>query len=74
MMHDLEEQKRAYEELDEDRKLEIQGERAKLKAMFREDDETEESYFPLIVKANQAGSLETLLTEANKIIGVHFQI
>lgn len=41
--------------------------------MFREDED-EETYYPLIVKANQAGSLETLLTEANKIIGQHFQI
>ena len=73
MMHDIEEQKRAFEELDEERKLEIQAERAKLKAMFREDDE-EGTYYPLIIKANQAGSLETLLTEANKIIGQHYQI
>ena len=51
MMHDLEEQKQTLEQLDEKTKLEMQSERAKLKAMFRDDDESD-SYFPLIIKAN----------------------
>lgn len=56
------------EEMDDDEKLAAQAERAQLKAMFREDDDGIK-YYPLIIKANQAGSLETLLTETVKIIG-----
>ena len=44
-----------------------------MKAMFREDV-GEDQYFPIIVKSNQAGTLETLMTETQKIIGGHYQI
>ena len=56
------------EEMDEEEQLRIQGEKAELKALFRDDDDTVK-YYPLIIKANQAGSLETLLAETVKIIG-----
>ena len=46
----------------------MQAEKAELKALFRDDDDAVK-YYPLIIKANQAGSLETLLTETVKIIG-----
>ena len=41
--------------------------------MFREDDDGS-NYYPIIIKANQAGSLETLLAETTKIIGQHYQV
>ncbi len=41
----------------------MQAEKAKMKAMFREDV-GDDQYFPIIVKSNQAGTLETLMTEA----------
>ena len=44
-----------------------------MKAMFREDDDGVK-YYPLIIKANQSGSLETLLTETVKIIGQSYQV
>ena len=56
------------EEMDEEEQLRIQAEKAELKALFRDDDD-EAKYYPLIIKANQAGSLETLLAETVKIIG-----
>ena len=71
--NDLEEEKKRMEEMDEDELLAAQAEKAQLKAMFREDD-NESNYFPIIIKANQAGSLETLLTETTKIIGQHYQV
>jgi len=40
----------------------MQAEKAKLKAMFREDV-GDDQFFPIIIKSNQAGTLETLLTE-----------
>lgn len=51
----------------------MQAEKAKLKAMFREDV-GDDQFFPIIIKSNQAGTLETLLTETQKIIGSHYQI
>jgi len=41
--------------------------------MFR-GDEDDLTYYPIIIKANQAGSLETLLTETQKIIGQQYQV
>lgn len=59
--------------MDEEEYLEAQAEKAKIKALFREDDDGVQ-YYPIIVKANQGGSLETLLVEASKIIGAHYQV
>ena len=59
--------------MDEDELQRVQAERAQIKALFREDEEVAD-YYPLIIKANQAGSLETLLAEARKIIGQHYQV
>ena len=49
--HDLEEQKKQLEEMDEEDKLQMQAEKAKLKALFREDDDGIQ-YYPIIIKAN----------------------
>ena len=71
--HDLEQKRKDEDEMDEEELQQAQAEKAKLKALFREDDDGVQNY-PLIIKANQAGSLETLLTETAKIIGQHFQV
>ena len=42
-----------------------------LKGMFRDENM---GYYPIIIKAAQAGPLETLLQEAEQIIGNHFKI
>lgn len=41
--------------------------------MFREDV-ADDQFCPIIIKSNQLGTLETLLTETQKIIGGHYQI
>lgn len=69
----LEKERHELEQMDEDEFLQAQAEKAKLKALFRQDDDDFKSY-PLIIKANQAGSLETLLMESSKIIGQHYQV
>ena len=52
--------------MDEDELLEMEKEKAKIQDLYRDESV---GYFPIIIKASQAGSLETLLTEADKIIG-----
>jgi translation initiation factor IF-2 len=42
--------------------------------MFRTDSNEAGNYFPIIIKAKEAGVLETLLTETNKIIRGLYQI
>jgi hypothetical protein len=49
-----------------DEKLEAQREKAKIQELYR-DDVLE--YMPIIIKASSSGALETLLNEAEKIIG-----
>ena len=71
MMSEIEQEKRELEEMTEGEKMARQAEKAKLKALFRQDDDSE-NYYPLIIKANQAGSLETLLVETQKIIGQNY--
>ena len=44
----------------------MEKEKVKIQELYRDDNI---GYFPIIIKASQAGSLETLLTEAEKIIG-----
>lgn len=51
--------------------MEQQREKAKIQEMFR-DDST--GYQPIIIKASQAGALETLMQEADQIIGDQFKI
>ena len=40
-----------------------------MKEIFRDDDDENNLYVPLIIKASQAGALETLLTETSNIVG-----
>ena len=43
--------------------------------MFRTDDAGQfNTFYPLIVKANQAGVLETILEQADKILKGHYQV
>ena len=49
----------------------VKKERFEMKALFRDDSE-KQSFWPIIIKASQAGALETLLVETDKIIKNHF--
>ena len=64
----IQQQKQDLEEMDDEELLRAQAEKSQLKAMFREDDDGIK-YYPVIIKAAQAGQMETLLTETAKIIG-----
>lgn len=57
--------------MDEDEIIEMEKEKAKIQELYRDESI---GYFPIIIKASQAGSLETLLKEAEKIIGKVFKI
>jgi translation initiation factor IF-2 len=61
------------DELDEEELQQVQAQKAKLKAMFREDT-SDDQFCPIIIKSNMAGTLETLLAETQKIIEGHYQI
>lgn len=73
MMHQINEEKNAMEEMDEEELRAAQAQKAKLKAMFREDT-NDDQFCPIIVKTNMAGQLETILVETEKIIGGVYQI
>lgn len=55
----------------EDEIIEMQKREALVKGMFRDDNI---GYAPIIIKAAQAGALETLVMEAEKIIGNQFKV
>jgi translation initiation factor IF-2 len=55
----------------EDEILEMQKREALVKGMFRDDNM---GYSPIVIKAAQAGSLETLVMEAERIIGNQFKV
>jgi len=57
--------------MDEAEILEAQKAKAKIQELFR-DDHT--GYQPIAIKASQAGALETLMTEAETLIGEQFKI
>merc|ERR1719238_427341 len=57
--------------MDEEEILEMEKQKARIQELFR-DDST--GYCPIIIKAAQAGALETLLKEADRIIGQNFKI
>ena len=69
MIQDINEEKKKMDELDDDERREEQEKKAKIKELFRDDDDENNLYVPLIIKASQAGALETLLTETTKVIG-----
>lgn len=73
MVRIQEEEKKIREEMTQDELDQLNAEKAQLKAMFREDAD-DDSYCPIIIKSNQAGSLETLLTETQKIIAGNYQM
>lgn len=74
MFQDIQSDKKVLEQLDEDEAIELQAQKSKLKQMFRDDDDDSQLYVPLIIKACQSGALETLESEARRLIGQHFQI
>ena len=56
------------EQLNEEEQMEANAKKAQMKQLFRDDEDENNLFVPLIIKASQAGALETLLTEAAKII------
>jgi len=58
-------------DLDDDEVLEAEREKARIQDLFRDESA---GGCPIVIKASQAGALETLLTEAAKIIGSNFKI
>ena len=56
------------EQLNEEEQMEANAKKAQMKQLFRDDEDENNLFVPLIIKASQAGALETLLTEATKII------
>ena len=54
-------------EMDEEELIEHKRKKAKIQEMYRGD--FDQGYQPVIIKASTAGALETLVTEAEKIIG-----
>jgi translation initiation factor IF-2 len=73
MLHQMNEEKAKLAEMDEDELIEEQKKKAKLKAMFRHDG-NDDLYCPLIIKANMAGTLETIMQETDKIIAQNYQM
>lgn len=57
--------------MDDEELMEMEKEKAKIRDLFRDDSV---GYCPIIIKASQAGVLETVLAEAEKIIGNNFKI
>lgn len=57
--------------MDEEEIQEMEKEKARVRDLFRDDSV---GYCPIMIKASQAGALETLLAEAEKIIGNNFKI
>ena len=68
MMADIKEEKLQMEQLTEEELMEANAKKAQMKQLFRDDEDESTLFVPLILKASQAGALETLLTEATKVI------
>lgn len=58
-------------DMDESEINRMEREKARVRDLFRDDSV---GYCPIVIKASQAGALETLLAEAQKIIGNNFKI
>lgn len=69
---DRTEQKALELEMDEEEIMEHKKKQAKIVEMYRDD--VDQGYQPVIIKASTAGALETLISEAEKIIGDQFKI
>ena len=72
MIQDINEEKKKLDELTAEERRSEAEKKAKLKEIFRDDEDENNLYVPLIIKASQAGALETLLTETNNIVWQHF--
>lgn len=68
MIQDIKAEKEHMEQLNEEEQMEANAKKAQMKQLFRDDEDENNLFVPLIIKASQAGALETLLTEAAKII------
>ena len=74
MIQDISEEKKKLDDLTEEERRSEAEKKARLKEIFRDDEDENNLYVPLIIKASQAGALETLLTETSNIVGQHFQV
>merc|ERR1711865_316090 len=63
------EEAKLLKDMDAEEIQEMEKEKARVRDLFRDDSI---GYCPIIIKASQAGALETLLAEAEKIIGNNF--
>ena len=72
MIQDINEEKKKLDELTAEERRSEAEKKAKLKEIFRDDEDENNLYVPLIIKASQAGALETPLTETNNIVWQHF--
>jgi hypothetical protein len=68
MVHELHEKKKMELEMDEEEKNAYDAEQALIRQYFRNDSDTINQYYPVIIKAKESGVLETLLTETDKLI------
>ena len=69
MIQDISEEKKKLDDLSEEERRSEAEKKARLKEIFRDDEDENNLYVPLIIKASQAGALETLLTETSNIVG-----
>lgn len=60
--------------MDEEEKNDYDTQQALVKQYFRNDSDTTNQYYPVIIKAKESGVLETLLTETDKLIKGIYQI
>lgn len=66
LVHQYQEEHKRLEAMTEEERHAYLAEKQRLKSLLRDEDQ---SYYPLIIKASSAGTLETLLAEADKAIG-----
>lgn len=74
MVHELHIKQKYESQLDEEDKQTYEAQQAKIKDFIRNDSETFNNYCPIIIKAKEAGVLETLMTETEKLIRGVYQI
>eukprot|EP00347_Sterkiella_histriomuscorum_P003228 403365101 len=68
ILHNYQEEQKKREAMSPVEQARYDQERQKLKEVYRDEDV---KHFPIMIKASQAGVLETLLKEAEKVVGTH---
>lgn len=65
LVQEYNEEKKRLEEMDPEERQKYEQERLKLKEVYRDEDI---KHYPIVIKASSAGTLETLLQEADKLV------